>query len=148
MSQSVHESSRAFVKSTGAFSFFPQKCPSFGELLDNLNKTKLHVSSSYLTYLQDVQNWHFFLPGIWHRQSSWGQERTMGLLGGSKLSASFDQLLRLNNLTTKMTTRRRLYSVVSTRMKKKKGLVESVVWKPVLWRRLSTGPGRARIPRD
>ena len=55
----------------------------------------------------------------------------MGLLGGSKLSASFDQLLRLNNLTTKMMTRRRLYSVVSTRMKKKKGLVESVVLRPV-----------------
>jgi len=72
---------------------------------------------------------------------------TKVLLGGSQLPASSDQLVKLNLATRlKKKTKRLLDSVVSTRMKKRK-LMESVMLRPMLGRRPSTGPDKARIQR-
>ena len=72
---------------------------------------------------------------------------TKVLLGGSQLPASSDQLVKLNLATRlKKKTKGLLDSVVSTRMKKRK-LMESVMLRPMLGRRPSTGPDKARIQR-
>ena len=72
---------------------------------------------------------------------------TKVLLGGSQLPASSDQLVKLNLATRlKKKTKRLLDSVVLTRMKKRK-LMESVMLRPMLGRRPSTGPDKARIQR-
>ena len=73
---------------------------------------------------------------------------TKVLLGGSQLPASSDQLMKLNLATRlKKKPKRLLDTLVLTRMKMKRRLMESVMMRPMLGRRPSTGPDKARIQR-